>query len=40
MSEPMDLIYKDPKYPSSKVVNGLSMAGPRVIKSSDTSPSG
>ena len=25
MSEPMDLIYKDPKYPSSKVVNGLSM---------------
>ena len=22
MSEPMDLIYKDPKYPSSKVVNG------------------
>ena len=31
MSEPMDLIYKDPKYPSSKVVNGLSMAGPRAI---------
>ena len=30
MSEPMDLIYKDPKYPSSKVVNGLSMAGPRA----------
>ena len=28
MSEPMDLIYKDPKYPSSKVVNGLSMAVP------------
>ena len=30
MSEPMDLIYKDPKYPSSKVVNGLSMAGAPV----------
>ena len=26
MSEPMDLIYKDPKYPSSKVVNGLSLS--------------
>ena len=30
MEETLDLIYKDPKYPSSKVVNGLSMAGPRA----------
>ena len=30
MEETLGLIYKDPKYPSSKVVNGLSMAGPRA----------
>ncbi len=26
----MDLTYKNPRYPSAKVVNGLSMAGPRA----------
>ena len=26
----LTLCYKDEKYPSSKVVNGLSMAGPRA----------
>ena len=26
----MDLTYKNPRYPSAKVVNGLSMAGPQI----------
>lgn len=30
MENDLALIYKDPKYPSAKVVNGLSMAGPRA----------
>lgn len=30
MEKKFDLIYKDPKYRSARVVNGLSMAGPRA----------
>ena len=30
MEKEFELIYKDPKYRSARVVNGLSMAGPRA----------